>query len=177
MAIKTEPGMGEPKNNHDTIVVDIGSRSRKQIKQLRKGKGKLMDKVNECLGELKASGSISTAVQPVVIVVKEKATLGKFMGLMGRPTLDPGAGLWLTGNGIHMMFMRFPIDAVFLGKPDPANGGTRAVVSVHPRLKAWTGLVPLVRGADGVLELPAGTIERSRTEVGDRVAMEPIQAG
>ena len=87
---------------------------------------------------------------------------GRFMGLMGRPSLDPGAGLWLTGNGIHMMFMRFPIDAVFLGKPDPADGaGTRPVLSVHPRLRAWTGLVPLVRGADGVLELPVGTIERT----------------
>ncbi len=99
------------------------------------------------------------------------------MGLMGRPSLDPGAGLWLTGNGIHMMFMRFPIDAVFLGKPDPANGGTRPVVSVHPRLKAWTGLVPLVRGADGVLELPAGTIERTSTAVGDLVALAPIEPG
>ena len=41
-------------------------------------------------------------------------------------------GLWLTGtNGIHMMFMRFPIDAVFLGKPDPGRDGARTVVSVH----------------------------------------------
>ena len=43
---------------------------------------------------------------------------GKFMGLMGRPGLEPDAGLWLTdSNGIHMMFMRFAIDAVFLGSP------------------------------------------------------------
>ncbi len=56
----------------------------------------------------------------------------KFMGLMGRPALDPGAGLWLTdSNGIHMMFMRFPIDAVFLGRPDPARDDARVVVSVH----------------------------------------------
>ncbi len=93
----------------------------------------------------------------------------RFMGLMGRPGLDRGAGLWLTGNGIHMMFMRFPIDAVFLGKPDAADA--RPVVSVHPGLKAWTGLVPLVRGAAGVLELPVGTIERSGTVVGDLVAL------
>ena len=99
----------------------------------------------------------------------------RFMGLMGRQGLDAGAGLWLTGNGIHMMFMRFPIDAIFLGKPDPERGGARPVVSVHPGLKAWTGLVPLVRGASGVLELPAGTIERSGTVVGDLVAMEPIE--
>jgi uncharacterized membrane protein (UPF0127 family) len=38
--------------------------------------------------------------------------------------------------------------------------------------------VPLVRGANGVLELPVGTIERSGTAVGDLVvleAMEPAQ--
>jgi hypothetical protein len=34
-----------------------------------------------------------------------------------------------------------------------------------------------VRGADGVLELPAGTIERSGTQVGDRVTMDPIRPG
>ena len=95
---------------------------------------------------------------------------GKFMGLMGRPGLEPDAGLWLTGsNGIHMMFMRFAIDAVFLGDPDPGRDGARPVVSVHRGLRAWTGLVPLVRGAHGVLELPVGTIDASATQIGDRI--------
>ena len=98
----------------------------------------------------------------------------RFMGLMGRPGLDPGTGLWLTGtNGIHMMFMRFAIDAVFLGGPDGSPEGARPVLSVHRGLRTWVGLVPLVRGASGVLELPVGTIERSGTAVGDRIALEP----
>jgi uncharacterized membrane protein (UPF0127 family) len=102
---------------------------------------------------------------------------GKFMGLMGRPALAPDSGLWLTdSNGIHMMFMRFAIDAVFLGDPDPGRAGARPVVSVHRGLRAWTGLVPLVRGAHGVLELPVGTIERSGTAVGDLVVLEPAGA-
>jgi uncharacterized membrane protein (UPF0127 family) len=101
----------------------------------------------------------------------------KFMGLMGRPGLDPGTGLWLTGNGIHMMFMRFAIDAVFLGAPDGAAAGARPVLSVHRGLRAWTGLVPLVRGASGVLELPVGTIDRSRTTVGDQVVLEALPVG
>ncbi len=96
----------------------------------------------------------------------------RFMGLMGRATLEPDAGLWLPGNGIHMMFMRFPIDAVFVGKPDATAGGTHPVLSVHRGLRAWTGLVPLVRGAFGVLELPVGTIDRSGTVVGDLIVME-----
>jgi uncharacterized membrane protein (UPF0127 family) len=99
------------------------------------------------------------------------------MGLMGRAAIPADGGLWLGGtNGIHMMFMRFPIDAVFVGKSIAAEGGARPVLSVHHRLRAWTGIVPLVRGADGVLELPVGAIERSGTVVGDRILMEPAGA-
>jgi uncharacterized membrane protein (UPF0127 family) len=93
------------------------------------------------------------------------------MGLMGRASLPAGAGLWLpASNGIHMMFMRFAIDAVFLGKP--GVDGARPVLSIHSRLPAWRGLVPLVQGANGVLELPVGTIAASGTAVGDRIAIE-----
>jgi len=101
----------------------------------------------------------------------------KFLGLMGRAALGPGAGLWLPdSNGIHMMFMRFAIDAIFLGKPDEA--GARPVVSLHRGLRAWIGLVPLVRGAHGVLELSVGTIEASGTRVGDLVRIgEPVSRG
>jgi uncharacterized protein len=92
----------------------------------------------------------------------------KFMGLMGRASLASGAGLWLPdSNGIHMMFMRFPIDAVFLGRP--GDDGGRVVVSVHRGLRAWSGLVPFVRGAHGVLELPVGVIDASGTQVGDLI--------
>ena len=93
----------------------------------------------------------------------------RFMGLMGRRPLPPGAGLWIAGtNGIHMFFMRFAIDAVFLGRP---SGGTRRVVGLRRGLRPWTGLVPLVRGADGVLELPVGTIDATGTQLGDEVAL------
>ena len=103
----------------------------------------------------------------------------KFKGLMGRPSLAAGNGLWLPGsNGIHMMFMRFPIDAVFVGPPvapltgtGHPSGDVRPVVSVHRGLRAWTGLVPIVRGAQGVLELPVGTIEATGTAPGDLIRL------
>ena len=93
----------------------------------------------------------------------------RFMGLMGRRSLPQGNALWIGGNGIHMMFMRFPIDAVFLGKA-AADGG-RPVLSVHRALRPWIGIVPLIRGAEGVLELPVGAIDASRTERGDVVRL------
>jgi uncharacterized membrane protein (UPF0127 family) len=97
----------------------------------------------------------------------------KFMGLMGRPSLPAGHGLWLSGtNGIHMMFMRFPIDAVFLGRA--AADGSRAVVGVKPRLRRWIGVVWYVRGADSVIELPVGTIDETGIEVGDSVRLNGV---
>jgi uncharacterized protein len=98
---------------------------------------------------------------------------GKFMGLMGRRDLQPGTGLWLPeSNGIHMMFMRFPIDAVFVGRPGPS--GAWPVLAIHRSLPTWRGLVPLVRGAHGVLELPAGTIDATGTAVGDEVLLATV---
>ena len=95
----------------------------------------------------------------------------KFMGLMGRPSLDADSALWLPeSNGIHMMFMRFPIDAVFLGRPDA--DGLRRVVGLRRGLRPWVGVVWWMRGAHGVLELPVGAIERSGTVLGDSIAFE-----
>jgi hypothetical protein len=58
-----------------------------------------------------------------------------------------------------MLFMRFAIDAVFVDR------GTR-VVGIAARLRPWTPVV-WVRGADAVLELPAGTAARTATQAGD----------
>jgi uncharacterized membrane protein (UPF0127 family) len=98
---------------------------------------------------------------------------GRFMGLMGRGELPPGHGLWLRpASSIHMLFMRFPIDAVFLARLE-ADGGRR-VVAVRQALRPWTGVVWWARGADGCLELPAGTAVASGTTVGDVIRLHEI---
>jgi uncharacterized membrane protein (UPF0127 family) len=94
----------------------------------------------------------------------------RFMGLMGRRSLPAGHALWLTGtNGIHMFFMRFPIDAVFLSKS--ASDGSRTVLAAKGNVRPWIGIVPLVWGASGVLELPVGSIDASGTVAGDVVRL------
>jgi uncharacterized membrane protein (UPF0127 family) len=69
-----------------------------------------------------------------------------------------------------MFFMRIPIDAVFVGRAGPA--GERQVLSVHRDLRPWTGMVPLIRGADGCLELPIGTVAASGTQPGDVIRLD-----
>ena len=98
----------------------------------------------------------------------------KFMGLMGRGSLPAGDGLLLPGeNGIHMLFMRFPIDVVFVSGQADGTSGRHRVLSVRRALPPWRGVVWRIGGARGVLELPAGTIEASGTVVGDEIAIDP----
>ena len=74
----------------------------------------------------------------------------RFLGLMGRKELLPRHGLLITScNSVHMCFMRFPIDVVYLDKD-------YKVLKVVRSLPPWTGL-SFCRGAYAALELPANT--------------------
>ena len=97
------------------------------------------------------------------------------MGLMGRPSLAPGAGLWLPdSNGIHMMFMRFPIDAVFVGQPDPARDGARPVVSVHRGAAAHgPGSCRSSAARTACWSCRSARSTAAGTAVGDLIALEP----
>ena len=97
----------------------------------------------------------------------------RFRGLMGRASMAQGEGLYLPANSIHMMFMRFPIDALFVSSEDA--DGQRSEVSLRPDLPAWRGIVLPVGGAEGVIEMPAGTLARLGVTKGDRVVFEPVQ--
>jgi uncharacterized protein len=80
-----------------------------------------------------------------------RSSWSRFVGLMGRPTLERGTGLWIEPcNSIHMFFMRFAIDVLFLDRQ-------RRVKKVMLDLKPWR-ISPIVFGARTVVELPAGTL-------------------
>jgi hypothetical protein len=57
----------------DAVVVDLGIKKAKLLKQLRRGKGKLITDVKRCIDELAASGVVSGAVQPVIVVATERS--------------------------------------------------------------------------------------------------------
>ena len=85
-------------------------------------------------------------------------------GLMGRAGLGPGEALDIRPCGsIHMMFMRFPIDAVFYDRDGKVTKVGRAV---HP----WWGMAFGGRGAKGVIELAAGAA--AKVEKGHQLRFE-----
>ncbi len=89
----------------------------------------------------------------------------RLVGLIGSPPLEPGQGLLIVPcSSIHMFFMGFAIDAVYL------DGDCR-VVGLDEGLRPWR-IGRLFRGARYVLELPVGTIASTGTHLGDRLALE-----
>ena len=84
----------------------------------------------------------------------------RMIGLLRTPESALGDGLLIEhAPSIHMFFMRYPIDAVFL-----APGGR--VTKTVPGLRPWQ-VVWWARGARDCIELPAGRLAETGTRVGD----------
>jgi len=83
---------------------------------------------------------------------------------MGRTGLPAGHGLWIEPcNSIHMFFMRFAIDVLFL---DREGNVKRVLLNLRP----WR-VSPIVFGARTTVELPAGTLQ-DKSLVGRRLRLE-----
>jgi uncharacterized membrane protein (UPF0127 family) len=94
----------------------------------------------------------------------------KLIGLLRDKTLEYGDGMWLEPcNSIHSIGMRFVFDAIFLDK-------NLRVVHLVRQMKPWR-ISRMVFSARSVLEVPAGMIHQSATEIGDQFEMrrEKIQ--
>jgi uncharacterized protein len=97
------------------------------------------------------------------------SSFGRMRGLLGRDGLEPGTGMLIDHAGsVHMFFMRFPIDVVFLARD-------RTVVGVKHRLAPWR--VAGARHAVASLELPAGAAAAAGVEKGDVLVFEDIDDG
>jgi uncharacterized membrane protein (UPF0127 family) len=102
-------------------------------------------------------------------VRKADSFLTRLVGLLKRTNLGPEEALWLMpSKGIHTIGMKFPIDVVFLDKDNVVLG----IIS---------GLVPYrITGVrlkgHSVLELPKGTLKKSRTEVGDQLEISLVES-
>lgn len=84
------------------------------------------------------------------------------IGLLGTPQPGPGDGLLIERTqSIHMFFMRYPIDVVFVDRDARV---TRCVPGLRPWRVVWWA-----RGARDCIELGVGSIAASGTQVGDQM--------
>jgi hypothetical protein len=97
-------------------------------------------------------------------VIVACSLLDRMKGLLGRQALAQGESLWIKPcNSIHTIGMKFPIDAAFLDKENN-------IVAVKNNL-ARNRFTGVYFSAKSVLELPAGTLEKYDTRIGDRVVI------
>jgi uncharacterized membrane protein (UPF0127 family) len=87
-------------------------------------------------------------------------------GLLKHTRLEAGEGLLIVPcESVHTFFMKFPIDLVYLDK-------RRKVKKIRHAVPAWR--LSACLSAHSVLELPAGTVARTGTVVGDELAVEKL---
>jgi uncharacterized membrane protein (UPF0127 family) len=91
----------------------------------------------------------------------------RFRGLMLRRRLPEGEGMLFKFNNpgrhsIHMFFMRFPIDLVYLNSDF-------IVVELKERIKPWRIYRPKNK-VSYLVELPVGTIEGAKIKIGHKIS-------
>src|SRR5690348_13675981 len=59
-------------------VVDLGEHSRQRVRRLRRGEGRLMERVEDAVAALTENGVLSAGAQTVVVVVRQEASFGLF---------------------------------------------------------------------------------------------------
>lgn len=102
-------------------------------------------------------------------VIAEQAQMAesiwtRFIGLMGRETLEKGTGLVIyPNNSIHMFFMKIPLDVLHVAKD-----GT--VLKILHTIKPWR-VGPIVGKCKYTVELPAGTALETNTQEGDKIEL------
>ena len=93
----------------------------------------------------------------------------RMRGLLGRDGLEPGSGMLIdSAPSVHMFFMRFPIDVVFLDRD-------WTVVGIRHRLRPWR--VAGARRAVAALELPAGAAAATGVQEGDVLVRDEHDPG
>jgi uncharacterized protein len=95
----------------------------------------------------------------------------RLVGLLGKTKRWArfGCGLWIIpSRGVHTIGMLFPIDLIFLSKD-------KEVVHIEEFVRPFR-ISRVSLKAASVLELPAHTIYRTGTRVGDRLEISPLNS-
>lgn len=99
-----------------------------------------------------------------------KTKLSQMLGLMFRKNIPSEYSMIFilekpSSVNVHMLFMRFPIDVIFLNEDKKVSGLSQ--------LNPWLGYKAM-KGIRYVLEMKAGTIERYNLSTGGQMEFEEI---
>lgn len=114
---------------------------------------------------LKATNSTRSSVLAERVKVAD-TSITRFIGLLGRRSISSGEGLLIQpSNGVHTVGMQFSIDVLLLDR-------SGIVLAAYHTLRPFR-VTRINWKAASALELPAGVIAASQTQVGDQLNFEP----
>ena len=88
----------------------------------------------------------------------------RMIGLLNRASLEDGEALVITRcNSIHMFFMRFAIDVIFIDQRSKIVGLVRNIKPFQLSKIYWNSA--------SAIELPIGTIDRTQSALGDSLSL------
>ena len=125
------------------------------------------------LVEIEASHQLRLLNRTKGVVLAERVRLAltsgsRMRGLLGSTPLSLDEAMLIRPcNGVHTMFMRYTIDVLFI---DSAG----KIVAKRPELRPWR-ISAIISDAHSTIELQAGVVASSGTDVGDLVAFEALQ--
>jgi len=100
-------------------------------------------------------------------VRKAASLLARLRGLLFSPPLTVDQGMLIVPcNAIHCIGMTYAIDAIFIDKK-------LVVVGLAENLKPWR-MSALYPRAHSCLELPAGVINKTGTQIGDQLIFQEV---
>jgi uncharacterized membrane protein (UPF0127 family) len=99
-------------------------------------------------------------------VFEPRTYFGRMKGLLGKTQLEEGVGMIIPWcNAVHTFFMRMTIDVLFLDRRNQVVRFSSRVPSFRICWGGWS--------AHAAIELPAGTLERTGTQLGDFIQCQP----
>lgn len=96
-----------------------------------------------------------------LVVEKTETALERSRGLLGKPALGDGEGLWIAPcNSVHTFGMRYPLDVIYLDRRQQIR---KIRSHLRPARLSWHLL------ARSVIELRGGAAQALGLELGDQL--------
>ena len=89
-----------------------------------------------------------------------KSALSRMRGMLARKFDDFDAMIFEKNNSIHMFFMSYPLDVLYLDTEGK-------VIGIRHGIKPWR--LSACSKAETTIELPEGVLIEAKTELGDQV--------
>jgi hypothetical protein len=65
-----------PEAEAEMVLLDLGEQSRRRVRRLRRGEGRLMEKIEDAVADLEEQGVLTSGAQTLVVIVRQEPDSG-----------------------------------------------------------------------------------------------------